>query len=152
MIDNHTEKQTGRAADVVRQIANLFSSNPTEVVDYKGKAVGGPFQSRKIGISLPDGKKVIINAFKFLNEDDISITVSNKDLRPLDPMYHMRPSYRVDIKGGEAAKSYADTIGFSTGQPTVDRHGNIISDNWTETENSPEEIISILKNGIPFRP
>jgi hypothetical protein len=152
MTDNITEKRNSGAIGVVKAIADLFKSNATEVIDHKGEAVGGPWQSREIGVSLPDGRKVRVKAFKFLKEDDISITVSNNELPPGRPMYHMRPSYRVDIIGGEAAKSYAGTIGFSTGHPAVDQRGNVISDNWTETENDPEEIISILKNGKPFRP
>lgn len=152
MSDSLTEKKSGGALGVVRVVANLFKSNPTEVIDRDGEAVGGFWQAREVGVALPNGERVRVNAFKFLNEDAISITVTDYNLPPGEPMHRRRPSYRVDIMGGEAAEKYSGSIGFATGNASVDRHGSVISDNWAGTENAPEEIISILKNGKPFRP
>ncbi len=152
MADSIAEKRAGRALGVVRAVFELFESNPIEVIDRNGEAVGGFWQAREVGLALPNGKRVRVNAFKFLNEDTISITVADFNLLPGEPTYNSRPSYRVDIIVGKAAEKYSGSIGFATGHASVDWHGNVISDNWAETENDPEEIISILKSGKSFRP
>lgn len=154
-IEQSKSKKTG-AHGVLGAILGLFKSNPDKVTEDDGVVVGGPYQSREVGVKLPNGKKLCVRQFSWRDKQDTSFTVSDHNLPPGTPMHKSRPSYRVDIKGGEAASSYEDSIGFATSDPALvftdaDGHKVIISDNWAETESDPDEVRQLLKQGKLFR-
>jgi hypothetical protein len=83
-----------------------------------------------------------------LNEEDIQIAIFDANLAPGTPRSESF-SYRVNILGGDVAEKYKGSIGYSFAEKVfekAEKDGSplIVSDNWSETNLSPEDVLKLL--------
>lgn len=136
------------ALRVVKEVLQLVRRDPSHFLRADFSDYPMPRQAL-LTIGVLRGGQIGITIEGLLNgEDDIEIDLFDPRLAPGTPKDESF-SYRVNVFGGKEAEQYRKTIGFACEDNAYDgiapdRSPVIVSDNWAETNLTPQEALALL--------
>lgn len=135
------------ALQVVREVLQLVKRDPSHFLRADFSDYPMPRQALRTIGALGEGQ-IGITIEGSLNGEDIKIDLFDPKLAPGTPKDESF-SYRVNVFGGKEAEKYRKTIGFAYADNAYvriapDHSSIIISDNWAETNLTPQEALALL--------
>lgn len=135
------------ALQVVKEVLQLVRRDPSHFLRVDFSDYPMPRQVL-LTIGALEGGEIGITIKGLLNGEEVEIDLFDPRLAPGTPKDESF-SYRVNVFGGKEAKQYRRTIGFACADNAYDgiapdRSPIIVSDNWSETNLTPQEALALL--------